>query len=202
MRTKEEMVEFGDQAIIAREADPTANVYGVKGPTLLSAFLPDLVRCMGIDDLHGLFSGQMKALLDLWFHTPGPYSISDLVDLVDERLKKMKPPFHFQRVPRSIKLELGLFKVPVLHGILPDVYWEHHCKLVSAVSLLSQDSVSPEEIQTADELLHEYGRDFQRLYGLRQPWTERSSTASFEHGCQKLGTLVCILLFYLRKSNI
>ncbi|KAK3932902.1 Opacity-related protein POPM1 [Frankliniella fusca] len=143
------MVDFANRALIARAFDPDANVYGVKGPTLLSAFLPDLVRCMGIDaDLHGLFSGQMKALLDFWFNSPGPYSISALVDL---------------RVPRSIKQEL----VPLLYGILPDEFWEHHCKLVSAVSLLSQDSVSPQHIQTADELLHIYVRDFQHLYGIR-----------------------------------
>ncbi|KAE8745807.1 hypothetical protein FOCC_FOCC007454 [Frankliniella occidentalis] len=179
IRRSEEWTVFGDQAVIARRVDPTANVYGVRGPTLLSAFLPDVVRCLGIDDLHGLFSGLMKALLELWFNPGGPYSISDLVNLVDDRLKKIRPPFHFQRVPRSIQQELGLYKgsdfkdmflfysLPVLYGILPNIYWEHHCKLVSAVSLLSQDSVSPEQIQIADELLHTYVKDFQQLYGTR-----------------------------------
>ncbi|KAK3916166.1 Halomucin [Frankliniella fusca] len=179
LRSCVEMLDFADQAVIARQTDPNAAIYGVKGPTLLSAFLPDLVRSMGIDDLHGIFSGLMKALLEFWFQGEGDFSISDLVDLVDERLSNIRPPFHYQRVPRSIKKEQGLFKgsdykmmffffsIPVLYGILPAPYWEHHCKLVSAVSLLSQDSVSPEQIQTADSLLNMYVSDFQHLYGVR-----------------------------------
>ncbi|KAK3930290.1 Sodium/potassium/calcium exchanger 1 [Frankliniella fusca] len=182
LRQNAEMQDFADQAVIARQTDPKAVVYGVKGPTLMSAFLPDLIRCMAIDPMHGIFLGLTKTLMNLWFSTEYsgyPFSICGLIDIVDDRLKKIKPPDQFQRVPRSIKLELALFKasdyknmffyfsVVVLLGILPDPYWEHHCKVVSAVALLSQESVSPEEIDTADELLHMYVRDFEGLYGLR-----------------------------------
>ncbi|KAJ1520365.1 hypothetical protein ONE63_003500 [Megalurothrips usitatus] len=182
LRDNAEMVEYGRLAFEARLNDPDSSVYGVKGPTLLSIMLPNFVSCMAIDIMHGAFLGVMKTVAGLWFHTEhagSPFSISDFVQVVDERLKSIKPPLSFQRLSRSLYKEFAQMKasdwkiffffysLPVLNGILPQPYWLHHCKLVMAIAVLCQESISIEEIDAADDLLHSYVEQFQELYGLR-----------------------------------
>lgn len=82
-------------------------------------------------------------------------------------------------MPRTIKKELALFtasdlkiffnffSLTVLLDVLPELYWEHHCKIVAAIAMLSQESISNEEILVAENLLHLYVSDFERLYGVR-----------------------------------
>ncbi|KAK3920363.1 Halomucin [Frankliniella fusca] len=181
LRTTAETSEFAEQAVIARQADPKASVYGVKGPSLLSYMLPDFIKCMAIDIMHGSFLGVMKTLMGFWFDSSfstSPFSIRQYTDIVNTRLKGIKPPFSFQRLPRSLK-DLPLYKasdfkifmfhysLPVLLGILPVNYWVHHSKFVAAISMLCQESISPDQLNDAEELLHSFVSDFQELYGLR-----------------------------------
>jgi hypothetical protein len=181
LRNLQETVQFGEQALAVRQHDPEAAVYGVKGPSVLSAMLPNMILCMGIDVMHGVFLGAMRTLMSLWFdgqYSNLPFSISNMVHIVDERLKNIKPPSSFQNMPRRMKdmarwkaFDLKMFffyySLVVLCGVLPEVYWFHHAQLVTAISLLSQESISPEELNSAEEMLHLYVSDFQRLYGLR-----------------------------------
>lgn len=182
LRTSAEMFNFANEALLARQVDEDATVYGVKGPSQLAVCLPDFIRCGGLDVMHSCFLGLMRSLVDFWFNTTYsefPFSISNCVDIVDSRLKKIKPPFSFQRLPCSLKNESAMMKasdykmffffysIPVLCDILPPLYWEHHCKIVSALTLLSQNSISEEQINTAEELIHSYVSDFANLYNLR-----------------------------------
>ncbi|KAK3933183.1 Replicase polyprotein 1a [Frankliniella fusca] len=183
LRNDDDIPDYAEQAIAARQVDVDASVcvYGIKGPSLLYAMLPNLINCMAIDILHGGFLGVMKTLMVLWFdtkHGGSEYNISALVHVVDLRIKSIKPPSSFNRVLKSIKKEffnfngydfkmfLFQYSLPVLLGILPQRFWNHHCHLVTALSLLSQDSISFEEIEEAEELLHAYVSEFQTLYGL------------------------------------
>lgn len=181
IRKDAETQEFAQQAVIARQVDPEASVYGLKGPSLLSVILPSMILCMGIDVMHGVFLGLMRTICSLWFdsqHSTSQFSISAFIHIVDIRLKRIKPPACF-KVPRSLKKEFALMKasdfkmffffysLPVLVDILPLRYWQHHCKVVTAIALLCQDSISPEQIDVAEELLHSYVSDFQQLYGIR-----------------------------------
>ncbi|KAK3916204.1 Halomucin [Frankliniella fusca] len=182
LRKRNETIRFGELAVAARQADPDASVYGVKGPTLLSIMLPNIIYSMGQDVMHGIFLGVMKTLASFWFdsqYSDFPFSISAFVNVVDRRLKCIKPPFSFQRFPRSLAKEFAQFKasdwkiffffysLPALIGILPHQYWLHHLKLVNAISVLCQESISMEEIITAEEILHSYVAEFEGLYGVR-----------------------------------
>ena len=158
------------------------SVYGVKGLSELYHIMIDMISGIGIDAMHGIFLGHAKLLIKLWFssdHNGQPFSISGLLKIVDERLRKMRPPSFVQRMPRSIekclvlwkaqefKLWLMYYSIPCLIGLLPEEYLDHHMKLVSAVFLLSQESIAPEQVHAASNLFNEYVSDFQRLYGLR-----------------------------------
>ena len=58
------------------------------------------------------------------------------------------------------------YSVPVLDGILPDPYYVHHCKLVAAISTLLGTQMSVEEVENASNLLEQYYKDTDALYGI------------------------------------
>jgi len=182
LRNNADIPRLARQATEERRLDPDADVLGIKGPTLLYDMLPNMILCMGIDTMHGCFLGLMKLLISLWFDTAyegQPFSIRHLLPIVDARLKDLQPPSNVQRMPRSIaklikfwkaleyKLMFFYYSLPVMLGVLPENYWRHHCKLVSAIAILHQESISRDQINAARHLLHSYLSDFEDLYGLR-----------------------------------
>jgi hypothetical protein len=52
----------------------------------------------------------------------------------------------------------------LLYGILPDVYWQHFCKLVRAVRIISQHTITRHDLQNANRLSIEFIKDFEHLY--------------------------------------
>ncbi|KAK3932964.1 Halomucin [Frankliniella fusca] len=180
-RTHEETVQYAREALEERKNNKDASVYGVKGPSLLLKLVPDIIKCTAIDIMHGVFLGVCKMLMKLWFsstYSTMPWSIHHLTGILDEKLKKIKSPSFVQRAPRQLKdmkfwkaseykLFLLYYSVPLLKNVLSEVYLKHHCLLVSAISLLSQDSISLAQVQTASKLLMSYVSDFARLYALR-----------------------------------
>lgn len=183
LRTDDQTKEFAEQALNLRRAGvKKVAVHGVKGPSLLSCLLPNFIRCVAIDVMHGAFLGLCKLLLILWLDprfSHCPWSLADSLDLLDSRIQQLKPPSFVQRPLRSIKHALSFWKasefklfllyysVPILMGIMDDKYFNHHCKLVSALSLLCQDSISVEQIEASSKLLHEYVASFAQMYGKR-----------------------------------
>lgn len=181
-RCHENMKIYADQAKVLRRRNPDSTVKGVKGNSLLYNILYDFIRSMGIDIMHGCFLGVAKLMVSLWFDTAyadQPFSMCHLLELVDARLNKISPPSSVQRMPKCIAKQLGYWKaleykmflifysVPVLNGLMERRYFHHLCKLVSALYLLNQDSISPNQIHEAHELLKDYVKDFETLYGLR-----------------------------------
>lgn len=155
--------------------------FGYKGLSVLYLLMPSMIRGTCIDGMHMLFLGLSKLLTKLWFDPSFSgqlYSCSGMTDVVNARLANIKPPSFIQRLTRTLK-DLQLWKakeyklwffyysIIVLKDVLENVYLEHHVKLVSAISLLSMNSVSLDQIADADRLLHEYVRDFEHLYTVR-----------------------------------
>ncbi|KAF8200585.1 hypothetical protein K438DRAFT_1582373 [Mycena galopus ATCC 62051] len=56
----------------------------------------------------------------------------------------------------------------LLFGVLPDIYWEHHCKCVRAFRLLLQEEIQPSEILEANTLLMQYSDEFEHIYVQRR----------------------------------
>ena len=105
----------------AQEAmDTRKTIHGVKGPSFLM-FCPmfDPVQNMGIDYMHLLFLGIARLLLNLWFnvsHSLQGFSIYKHVELVDSRLKAIKPSNFITRLPRSISGDLKFWKAAELRS--------------------------------------------------------------------------------------
>ncbi|KAE8738535.1 hypothetical protein FOCC_FOCC015979, partial [Frankliniella occidentalis] len=96
LRRHEETETAGEQALDLRSKarDPDrdkVHVLGVKWPTYLSKIMPDMIRGMGIDDLHHSYHGVGHKLLELWTlpkYKSMPWSISSRIDLIDDRMQK------------------------------------------------------------------------------------------------------------------
>lgn len=158
-----------------------SSCYGVKGMSILYRMHWDMIRSVGVDSMHGVFSGLGKMLLELWFdiaYKDLHFSLYHLLENVETRLKAIKVPSFLNKYPQSIadltpwksldfKVFLLYYSIPALLRIMPDEYMEHHMLLVSAVYLLSQRSISPEQIDRASVFLNQYVKDFERLYHLR-----------------------------------
>ncbi|KAK3920577.1 Halomucin [Frankliniella fusca] len=86
LRNNDDIPNYAEQALIARQVDNEASVYGIRG--------------------------AMKSLMCLWFDTQYSryeYIISGLVHVVDLRIKSIKPPSSFNRLLKSIKKEFSNF---------------------------------------------------------------------------------------------
>ncbi|KAF8991354.1 hypothetical protein BDQ17DRAFT_1255007 [Cyathus striatus] len=57
----------------------------------------------------------------------------------------------------------GLF-----YGVLPDRYWKNTCKLVAAVRILLQHSITSEQLRKAQQLIIDFSEEFELLYYQRR----------------------------------
>lgn len=215
-RKHDETRVYADEARQLRRMDPDVNVRGVKGFSLLHSMVPDSVRSVACDVMHGCFLGICKLLVNLWFDSSlsdEPFSLYHVLDLVDSRLAKISPPSHVQRMPRGIKNQLAYWKaleykmfllyysVLVLKDLMDEEYYVHHCQLVSGLYLLSKDSVSNDDIQRASELLSTYVERFEVLYGLRWLSLNVHQLIHFHECVEDLGPLWVFSCFIWEDLN-
>lgn len=173
LRTSDDHETFGIEALESNQA-----VMGVKGPTLLSKLMPDVMKGSAIDKMHCVDSGCIKKLFSLLFdieHRHEPFSLFDVIGLIDARLCSIKPPKFVHRMPRSVsellhwkasefRLWFLLYSFPVLCGIMRPDYFEHYLLLLNGISLLNANVITNNMIEQARELLHKFVREFESKY--------------------------------------
>lgn len=176
LRTDDETYMFATQAVARGREE---GVFGVKGHTIMRQFVHCPIRTTSVDDLHPLYQGVVKQLLKLWFtekHRVRPWSLYNVLPLIDARLCLITPPAGVQRLPRSIeknlcylkaselKLWLFYYCLPLLKGIMQHMYYDHLKLLVLGSYLLSKDSISRQDLNRASILLTEFVSRFEHLY--------------------------------------
>ena len=115
------------------------------------------MRTTALDAMHCVFEGVMRTLLKLWFdpdYADMPFSLYRFIDLVDQRLKNLKPPGFVERPPRLIEKHLKYWKASelknlffyyahiIVKDILPREYFEHF-----ELFLLYQKTISEQMIR-------------------------------------------------------
>ena len=86
-RTHAQTLEHAREALEARKTNKKACGSGVKGPSLVSKLVPDIIRCTAVDIMHGVFRGVCKLLIGLWFdskHSGRPWSLHHVMNVVEE----------------------------------------------------------------------------------------------------------------------
>jgi len=96
---------------------------------------------------------------------------------IDDILMKQTPPSEFSRPPRSIQRHMKYWKaselrswllyysLPLVLDFLPPLYIHHFGLLVCAVHILLQDCITPNQIDAADLMLHDFIALLPELYG-------------------------------------
>lgn len=177
LRTDEETIRNSRLALEAKIA-----VCGVKGPSIISKIVPKYVTSTAIDIMHCLFAGVLKRLPQLWFDSQfagEKFSFNDLVEVVDYRLCSIKPPCSVARRPTPIKTHFCHWKtaqfkewslyysLAVLSDILPSDYFNHYMYVILGVHLLSQETITEQMINLADQCFEKFIADFENLYELK-----------------------------------
>lgn len=143
--------------------------------------MPDFVRGMGIDRMHAVDGGVMKKILTLYFdstYSMYPFSLIRFIDIINLRLRSIKPPKFVHRMPRDVeelihwkaselKMFLFYYTIPVLEGIISEVHFNNLLRLVVASAILSSDKITNIMIDVADDLLHRFVREFEDLCGVQ-----------------------------------
>ncbi|KAH9367257.1 hypothetical protein HPB48_021367 [Haemaphysalis longicornis] len=139
-------------------------VRGLKGPSpliLLKGF--NLVWCLPPDYMHCVLEGVTQQLTDIWVAVK-KYKVKKHLKEVEMRMKQIKPPNSFCRLPRPVKERknwkatewlywLLYYSLPCLSGILDESAINHFALLCQALFLLLQATVTDADLQTADQLL-------------------------------------------------
>lgn len=183
-RNHEQTLQFAKEATKQTvELGKETNKMGVKGFSWFM-FVPkfDIIRGCAIDYMHATLLGVVKMLLQLWLsgsYNKEPWSISKKIQEINSRYMNMTPPSSITRLPRSLihhfshlkaselRTFLLFYSIPCLHGILPDLYFQHYILLVEAIYLLLQDSISPSQVKKANSLLKHFCLKLGDLYGPR-----------------------------------
>ncbi|XP_053391217.1 uncharacterized protein LOC128554033 [Mercenaria mercenaria] len=178
--------ERQDEQCLEDAIKATANrsvINGIKGPSfLMPSKHYSYVFSSGIDYMHGVLLGITKLLITLWIspsYSKEKFSVSGAVDLIDERLIKIKPPNFITRIPRTLSNHfkywkaselrswLCFYSLPIMFDILSKDYILHHACLVEAIVLLCSDSILEADIVRSQTLLSYFVYMFPRLYGER-----------------------------------
>ena len=171
---------------------------GIGKPSIfagLHRILP-LPTCFAGDLMHQPLINLASLLLDLWCARPGARDYDHSSDwpwavltgavwkahgkVVSQAARHL--PTSFGRTPRNPQekgssgykawefLNYIYGEGPgVFYGVLPEPYYSHFCRLVRAIRIIHQHTISREQLVTAHKLLLRWVLDFELLYCKRNP---------------------------------
>jgi len=98
-------------------------------------------------------------------------------DIINSRLTSIKPPKFVHRTIQSVnellhwkapelKMWCFFYSIPVLEGVLRQDYFEHYLLLVTAITLLNSEKITPFMLNVAEDFLNKFVKEFETLYGL------------------------------------
>lgn len=142
--------------------------------------MPNFIRGMAIDRMHGVDGGVVKKLLTLLFdvkYAKCNFSLYAAITVINARLTSIKPPKFIHRMPRTIedllhwktselKAWFFCYSIPIFSGVMSECYFHHYLCLVTSISILNADYICHENIEIARDLLNKYVKEFQDLFSI------------------------------------
>jgi hypothetical protein len=130
-----------------------------------------------VDYMHCVLLGVCKHLCNLWLDVSGDWYIGSRKNDIDRILMSIKPPTNFARTPRSIRNSaqwkasewrqwLLFYSLFALRGVLPTLYFNHYLLLVESMAILLSESISADDLNSAENCLHAFVSQFGSLYGM------------------------------------
>ena len=152
---------------------------GVKGasPLLLIPYF-NIIDGFVVDYMHCIMLGVARHMSVLWLEKSNePWYIGNKINNMNDMLLKIKPPSNITRAPRSFHERaqwkasewrnwLLFYSLFVLHGVLPQVYYNHFLLLVESIYILLSESISHADLDRAENQLHVFVSDFSTIYAV------------------------------------
>lgn len=161
----------------------------IRRSSLLRLFPGDIMHLLGLN-IPDLFIRLWRGLFHCDTELGDNKSTWDWVVLVGDVWKRLGKevgearrffPGSFDRPPRNpaekinsgykclefIHLFYGILP-GFLHGILPDLYWRHFCKLVTAARIIFQPKVHRTQVEFACHLLRQFSYEYEIIYVRRK----------------------------------
>ncbi|XP_051155210.1 uncharacterized protein LOC127277859 [Leptopilina boulardi] len=161
-----------------KDCTPKKPICGFKNPSVLINLNKfNIINGLVPDNMH-IISGVVKQFTTIWLGKKGSSSkiLTKLeVDEINTILESTKVPHHVGRLTRSLADKehwkarewenfLLYYSAPIMCKFLDKRLMEHWLKLVEAIHILLQSEISIDELNRADQLLHEFVYDTERLY--------------------------------------
>ncbi|XP_062514525.1 uncharacterized protein LOC134190118 [Corticium candelabrum] len=129
--------------------------------------------------MHCVLLGVTKQMLGYWMlssNRGNPFYIGDKVQQLDSRLLKIIIPDFFSRKPRSLaehkswkanelRSWLLYYSLPILQGVLADLYYVYFLLLSASIHLLTRESIGEEDYTAASQYLEDFCNKAEFLYG-------------------------------------
>lgn len=153
-------------------------IFGIKGTSVLSSTI-DLIKGVPVDYMHAILEGVSRRILSVCLDSKNHsrrFYLGRVIEEIDKRLKRIKPPQEFRRSPRSVssfkqwkasefRAWLLYYCLPVLYDLLPSDYIYHLSLLVSAIHILLSDTVQINDVEIAQKQLNLFYCLVPELYG-------------------------------------
>ena len=163
------------------ETTPTAQqnrcaINGARFSVLHKLECFDCIRYFVIDPMHNLYLGTAKHLMkDVWLNEQSPVLRSADFDKIQEIVDSMMTPQDIGRIPGKIANNFGGFTADqwqswtVVYSLLPSRGFtrESSCwtSFVTACKILGKKTISVEDIETGDDYLMKFLKQFVHLHG-------------------------------------
>lgn len=176
----------------------------------------NIVTSMGIDYMHLVLLGMQKKLTELFCDSKYSncrfYIPKKKQELLNKRILAIKPNREVVRKPRSLQKRskfkasefrsMLLYYFPVcLEGCVPDVYLQHVRLLSSVIYTLLKSSITYEEIDDAETMLHIFVAQHQQLFGKEHMVMNVHLLKHLAKSVRELGPLWCQSTFPFERNN-
>ncbi|XP_016842242.1 uncharacterized protein LOC103318168 [Nasonia vitripennis] len=167
-----------NQMVLAASA--SKDVMGVWGPaSLMNLKFFDLAKGMIVDFMHSCLLGVTELHTEILlksvnenYYVGSPTALNS----IDKQLLSIKPPKCISQVPRSIKDRKNwtasnwlawvvFYAIPCLKVVLPRKYLNHLAMFSTSMTLLLNDSITKDMLETAKKLLIKYVFYFGEFFG-------------------------------------
>ena len=194
--------DFLLHALLAEQSGEA--VYGVKGTSPVHDIL-DIPEMILLDYMHQVLEGEYTRRLSKWFNGSCPSGVSLRDEATKEALSKKlmstSLPHDFKRKLRQVEefqkwkanekqtmfLHVGL---PILKQLLPTELFHHHCLLVTGIRLLCEDTITEDDINVAEAMLHNYTRLLPSLFDVTEATYNSHSLTHFPQQVRGHGPLI------------